>query len=221
LPRAANRNDPGAGSTQKISAYILAYNAAKKIKAAVETVLWADEIVVVAIPTAPSILPKASVRAWCRCRSTTSATCAIARSKPAGTNGFSASIPTSVVPKRRDEILSLLSDSPSHDAYRMPRRNHMMGRRIRGSGWYANFRQPQLFRKGAMRYTLEPVHEGYELLSDKPLGMLRNAIWQFPFRDLEEVIPQDGPLFVARGTEARAQARLHGERVLSCGPGRS
>jgi hypothetical protein len=39
-----------------------------------------------------------------------------------------------------------------------------------------------------MRYTLEPVHEGYELLSDKPLGTLRNAIWQFPFRDLEEVI---------------------------------
>jgi hypothetical protein len=64
----------------------------------------------------------------------------------------------------------------------------MMSRRIRGSGWYPNFRQPQLFRKGAMRYTLEPVHEGYELLVDKPLGTLRNAIWQFPFRDLEEVI---------------------------------
>ena len=39
-----------------------------------------------------------------------------------------------------------------------------------------------------MRYTLEPVHEGYELLSDKPLGTLQNAIWQFPFRNLEEVI---------------------------------
>ena len=64
----------------------------------------------------------------------------------------------------------------------------MMGRRIRGSGWYPNFRQPQLFRKGSMRYTLEPVHEGYEALSDKPLGTLRNAIWQFPFRNLEEVI---------------------------------
>src|SRR6476660_8682164 len=32
---------------QKISAFILAYKAAEKIKAAVETVLWADEIVVV------------------------------------------------------------------------------------------------------------------------------------------------------------------------------
>ena len=32
---------------QKISAYILTYNEAEKIKAAVESILWADEIVVV------------------------------------------------------------------------------------------------------------------------------------------------------------------------------
>ena len=63
-----------------------------------------------------------------------------------------------------------------------------MGRWIRGSGWYPNFRQPQLFRKGTMRYTLEPVHEGYEVLNGKPVGTLNNAIWQFPFRNLEEVI---------------------------------
>ena len=59
---------------------------------------------------------------------------------------------------------------------------------ISGSGWYPNFRQPQLFRRGAMRYTLEPVHEGYENLSGKPLGVLNNAVWQFPFRNLEELI---------------------------------
>jgi hypothetical protein len=64
----------------------------------------------------------------------------------------------------------------------------MMGRWITGSGWYPNFRQPQLFRKGAMRYTLEPVHEGYELLTAKPLGGLSNAIEQVPFRDLDEII---------------------------------
>ena len=64
----------------------------------------------------------------------------------------------------------------------------MMGRWIKGSGWYPNFRQPQLFRKGAMRYQPDPVHEGYELLTGKPLGRLRNAIQQFPFRNLDEVI---------------------------------
>ena len=39
-----------------------------------------------------------------------------------------------------------------------------------------------------MVYTLEPVHEGYRLLTDKPLGELKQAIWQFPFRNLGEVV---------------------------------
>src|SRR5258708_15909324 len=64
----------------------------------------------------------------------------------------------------------------------------MMGRWIKGSGWYPNFRQPQLFRKGAMRYDDGPVHEGYELLTQRPLGQLQSAIWQLPFRNLEELI---------------------------------
>ena len=88
----------------------------------------------------------------------------------------------------RDEILALMAADPPLDVYRVPRRNYMMGRWIKGSGWYPNFRQPQLFRKGSMRYTLEPVHEGYDLLNGKPLGTLKNAVWQFPFRNLEEVI---------------------------------
>jgi glycosyltransferase involved in cell wall biosynthesis len=88
----------------------------------------------------------------------------------------------------RDEIFALLSSAPVHDAYLVPRRNYMMGRWIKGSGWYPNFRQPQLFRKGAMRYDDDPVHEGYELLTERPPGRLERAIWQLPFRNLEEVI---------------------------------
>jgi len=70
----------------------------------------------------------------------------------------------------------------------VPRRNYMMGRWIKGSGWYPNFRQPQLFRKGAMRYDDQPVHEGYVLLSERGIGRLQNPIWQIPFRNLEEII---------------------------------
>jgi hypothetical protein len=70
----------------------------------------------------------------------------------------------------------------------VPRRNYMMGRWIKGSGWYPNFRQPQLFRKGSLRYRNDPVHEGYELLTARKLGRLQSAIWQCPFRNLEEVI---------------------------------
>jgi glycosyltransferase involved in cell wall biosynthesis len=176
---------------QKISAYILTFNEAEKIKAAVETVLWADEIVVVDSNSTD--------------RTAEIATSLGARVVQVPFKGFGDLRNRAVEACRynwifsldaderctaavRDEILGLLAGSPSHDVYLVPRRNYMMGRRIRGSGWYPNFRQPQLFRKASMRYTLEPVHEGYEVLDGKAVGALRNAIWQFPFRNLEEVI---------------------------------
>jgi len=176
---------------QKISAYVIAYNEAEKIAAAVGSVLWADEVIV-----ADS--------------GSTDATAAIAESLGARVvqiafNGFgdlrnraveacahdwifSLDADERCTPQVRDEILKLLASQPPHDAYLVPRRNFMMGRWIKGSGWYPNYRQPQFFRKGALRYTLEPVHEGYELKTDRPLGTLDNEIWQFPFRSLEEVI---------------------------------
>ena len=82
----------------------------------------------------------------------------------------------------------LTFDEAEKIVYRVPRRSFMMGQWIHGSGWYPNSRQPQLFRKGSMRDTLEPVHEGYENRSGKPVGKLQNAILQFPFRNLSEVI---------------------------------
>ena len=176
---------------QKISAYILAYNEAEKIEAAVSSVLWADEVVV--------------VDSFSTDRTAELATALGARVVQVPFKGFgdlrnraleacahdwifSLDADERCTEMVRDEILALLAAGPPLDVYRVPRQSYMMGRWIRGSGWYPNFRQPQIFRKGAMRYTLEPVHEGYENLSGKPLGTLKNAVWQFPFRNLEEVI---------------------------------
>src|SRR5882672_4691594 len=176
---------------QKISAYILAYNEAEKIADAVSSVLWADEIVladsgstdrtaeiaqglgarVVQIPF--DGFGDLRNRAVAECRHDWI---------------FSLDSDERCTAEVRDEILRLLASTPPHDAYLVPRRNYMMGRWIKGSGWYPNFRQPQLFRKDAMRYDADPVHEGYELLTERPLGRLQNAIWQFPFRNLEEII---------------------------------
>src|SRR5437660_1314250 len=176
---------------QKISAYILAFNEAEKIADAVSSVLWADEIVVAdsgSTDRTAEIAQSLGARvvqlpfygfgdlrnraiAECRCDWI-----------------FSLDSDERCTAEVRDEILAVLSSSPAHDVYRVPRRNYMMGRWIKGSGWYPNFRQPQLFRKGAMRYDDQPVHEGYILLSKRPVGTLQSAIWQIPFRNLEEII---------------------------------
>jgi glycosyltransferase involved in cell wall biosynthesis len=199
---------------QKISAYILAFNEAEKVKAAVESALWADEIVVV---DSGSTDGTAEI-----------ATSLGARVVQVPFNGFgdlrnravaacshewifSLDADERCTKAVRDEILGLLAGSPPCDVYRVPRRNYMMGRWIRGSGWYPNFRQPQLFRKGSMRYTLEPVHEGFELLGDRPVGTLTNAIWQFPFRNLEEVIDK------ANRYSTLGAQKLAGKRVSMAG----
>ena len=175
----------------KISAYILAYNEAAKTEAAVASVLWADEIVVVDSNSTDDTVARAEALG--------------ARIVQVKFNGFGALRNSALEACRydwifsldsdeqctaaaRDEILALMAGDPAHDVYRVPRRSYMMGRWIEGSGWYPNFRQPQLFRKDAMRYKPDPVHEGYVLLNDKPVGTLRNAIQQFPFRDLDEII---------------------------------
>lgn len=175
----------------KITAYILAYNQAEKIEAAVSTVLWADEVLVI------DSFSTDGTRALAEALG--------ARVVDVPFHGFgdlrnralehcthdwifSLDSDERCTTEVRDEILALIAGQPAHDVYLVPRRSYMMGRWISGSGWYPNFRQPQLFRRGAMRYTLEPVHEGYENLSGKPLGVLNNAVWQFPFRNLEELI---------------------------------
>jgi glycosyltransferase involved in cell wall biosynthesis len=195
---------------QKISAYILTFNEAEKIKAAVESVLWADEVVVV---DSNSTDATAQIATGLGARVVQVPFCGFGELRNRAIEAcscdwiFSLDADERCTAAVRDEILGLLAVSPPLDVYRVPRRSFMMGRWIQGSGWYPNFRQPQLFRKGSMRYTLEPVHEGYENRSAKPVGTLQNAIWQFPFRNLSEVIRK------ADRYSSLGAAKLTGKRV--------
>lgn len=176
---------------KRITVYIIAYNEAEKIEAAVSSVLWADEVLVADSHSTDDTAARAE-RLGARVVQIPFEGFGALRNRAieACTHEwiFSLDSDERCTPEVRDEILALLAGEPAHDAYLVPRRNFFMGRWIRGSGWYPNFRQPQLFRKGAMRYTLEPVHEGYEVLTGRPPGRLAHAIWQFPFRSLDEVI---------------------------------
>ncbi len=176
---------------QKISAYIIAYNQAEKIHDAVSSVLWADEVVLVDSNSTDGTAEIAAglgarvvqveFKGFGDLRNKAIAAC---------THDwiFSLDSDERCTPDVRDEILGLLAGTPPFDIYLVPRRSYMMGRWIKGSGWYPNFRQPQLFRKSAMRYTLEPVHEGYEALGGRPVGRIKNAVWQYPFRNFAEII---------------------------------
>lgn len=177
----------------KLSVYIIAYNEADKIADAISSVGWADEVIVADSHS-------------------TDDTARIAESMGARVvqvpfSGFGALRNQAIRACRHKWIFSLDSDercttavrdeirtilaapNPTHVAYLVPRRNYFLGREIRHSGWYPNFRQPQLFRRDMMKYEESPVHEGYEILDPNvTVGQLRQAIWQLPYKDLSEVI---------------------------------
>ena len=176
---------------QQISVCILTFNDADAIEGAIASVRWADEIVVVDNGSSDRTVELAqaegvrveqiSVSGFGELRQ---------RAADACRHDWVLSLDADerCTPEVRDEILALLAAGPRQDAYLVPRRNFMMGRWIRGSGWYPNYRGVQLFRRNALRYTMEPIHEHYELIGNREPGKLRNAIWHFPFRDLDEIL---------------------------------
>jgi glycosyltransferase involved in cell wall biosynthesis len=174
----------------RISTSIIALNQAEKIGDAISSVLWTDEIVLADSDSTDDTV-KIAQALGARVVQIPFAGFSDLRNRAvdACTHEWILSLDSDerCTPALRDEILALLAARPTCDAYYIPRRNYFMGRWIKGSGWYPNYRQPQLFRKGAMRYT-GIVHEGVEMVNGGKVGKLESAMWQYPFRNLEEVL---------------------------------
>ena len=174
----------------KISVYIIAYNEAEKIRDCINSVLWADEIIVAdshSTDGTTEIARKLGAKVihipfegYGDLRNQAISNCT-------GDWIFSLDSDERCTIEVRDEIIALIDNAPL-DIYQVPRKNFFMGRWIKHSGWYPNFRQPQLFRNGKMSYTMESVHEGYISHSDKEIGVIKNIIWQFPFKNTEEIL---------------------------------
>ena len=174
---------------RKLSVYILTYNEEAKIGTAIKSVSWADEVVVVDSEStdATVLIAKAlgarvvnvPFEGFGKLRNAAIESCSHEWI-------FSLDADERCTPEAASEIRQILNAPAPADAYYVPRRNWFMGRWIRHSGWYPDYRQPQLFRKGAMVFREEDeVHEGYQL--EGRVGYLRNSIRQFPFRNLEQL----------------------------------
>jgi len=173
-----------------ITVYIIAFNEAEKIRDCINSVLWADEIILADSHSTDGTSEIAAelgakvvhipFNGYGSLRNEAISHCS-------GDWIFSLDSDERCTTEVRDEIIELVRNS-SLEIYRIPRKNFFMGKWIKYSGWYPNYRQPQLFRKGKMSYTLDSVHEGYISHSNKEIGTIKNVIWQFPFKNAEEII---------------------------------
>lgn len=175
----------------KISVYILAFNQIHKIADAIESVLWADEVVLVdsfSTDGTAELAEKMGAKViqvpfvgFGDLRNQAVAHCSHEWI-------FSLDSDERCTKAARDEIRAIIDSENPKDIYFVPRKNYFMGRWIKHSGWYPNYRQPQLFRKGCVTYRLDLVHEDYTCHSSHSAGYLKNAIIQIPFMNLSEMM---------------------------------
>jgi len=173
-----------------VSVFILSKNEEHKIGAAMESVSWAAEVVVIDSFSTDRTVEIATGHG---ARVVQIEFRRFGELRQAGIENtaqpwiFSLDSDERCTPEARDEILRIVADAGSADAYLVPRQNFLLGRRIRHGGWYPDYRQPQLFRRGKMSYVAEDdVHEGWVL--DGRLGRMKNPIIQIPYRTLAEAI---------------------------------
>jgi glycosyltransferase involved in cell wall biosynthesis len=173
-----------------VSVFILSRNEEQKIGPALESVAWAAEVVVI-----DSFSTDRTVEIATRhgARVVQVEFKRFGELRQAGIEHttqpwiFSLDSDERCTPQARDEILGIVGDPASADAYLVPRQNILLGRSIRHGGWFPDYRQPQLFRRGRMKYAVsDEVHEGWEL--DGRLGRMRCPIVQIPYLTLAEAI---------------------------------
>ena len=83
----------------------------------------------------------------------------------------------------RDEIRELLTVEPPFDGYWIRRANHFLGRRMGHCGWETD-RVIRLFRRDVARYQDREVHAEIELPGRAPV--LRNPLLHYSFRSFRQ-----------------------------------
>lgn len=161
-----------------ISAVLITHNEEKRVADAINSVSWANEILVVDSESTDRTRQMASglgaiviERAW---------------------PGFAAQKQFAIESARNDWILSLDADERissdlaseieqldfASDGYRIPRLSFYMGREIRHSGWYPD-RQLRLFDRRKGRWKDRRIHESVEMSAEASVADLRHNILHF------------------------------------------
>ncbi len=202
---------------RKLSVYVLTYNEQAKIRDCLQSVTWADEIVVLdSFSTDRTVeicqnythrIIEKEFSGFGKLRNFAVEQCA---------NDWILSVDADerVTPELREEILSKLADTPDADAYFIPRKSHFLNHWVRHCGWYPDYRQPQLFDRRKMKYREQLVHEGFDV-SGK-VAHLREHIIQYPFLNLEEFLKKMDRYSSLRAEDiAREGAKFHISQILT------
>ena len=147
----------------KITATIITFNEAEHIRAACESVAWADEIVVVdseSTDATREIAERCGARVIINPWPGFSAQKQFAVDSASHDWIFSLDADERVSPELKQSIIALRGQDQSTraDGYRVARRAFYMGRWIRGGGWYPDY-QLRFFNRNRGHWRERLIHE--------------------------------------------------------------
>lgn len=167
-----------------VTATVITLNEAANIQAALESLSWADEIIVVdsqstddTVAIARRFTDKVIVRPWPGY---------IAQKNFAAEQAshdwiFSLDADERVTPGLAAEIKSLLAAEPACAGYRVPRVTFHLGRWMRSTDWYPDY-QLRFYDRRRAKWTGKHVHESVK--AEGPVEDLRGELQHYAYRDL-------------------------------------
>ncbi len=171
-----------------LSVTIITLDEAAHIAAAIESVSWADEIIVVDAGSRDETVRLARERGaavherpWTTWSDQKNAAAALARHDWI----LSLDADERISPPLAQEIRALMAADPPMRGYRMPRVTFHLGRWIRTTDFYPDY-QTRLYDRRSARWRNLKVHESVEV--DGTVGTLHHELQHFSFRDLADQI---------------------------------
>ena len=170
-----------------LSVIIITKNEFDQIRQCLESIRWADEIVVLdsgstdgTVNICREFTDKVFETDWPGFGPQKNR----ALDKATGDWVFSIDADERVSPELRQEIEQAMT-SMQYQGYNIPRSSHYCGRRIRHSGWWPDY-IVRLFRRDSSRFSDSLVHEHVEVQG--PVGRLRSPLIHYSFGNFEEVL---------------------------------
>jgi (heptosyl)LPS beta-1,4-glucosyltransferase len=169
----------------KISATFITFNEESNIKAACESVAWADEVVVV---DSNSTDQTRELAESCGARVITNAWPGFGAQKQFAVDQaqhewiFSLDADERVSDELKKSIQSLRNEKSLADGYEVARRTYYQQRWIRGGGWYPD-RQLRLFRKSKGRWKERHIHESVKMDPGARIERLKGDLLHYTLQD--------------------------------------
>ena len=176
---------------EKLSVIIITKNEEKNITDCLESIKWADEIIIVdafstdaTIEIAKRYTNKVFQKEWIGFADQKNYALSLASNEWI----LSLDADERVSEKLKSKLMNLLankSEIEKYSGFRIKRDNYFLGKKIKSCGWDKDY-QLRFFRKSVTKLTNRLVHEGFEVSGE--IGIIKEPILHLSYKSFKEAI---------------------------------